>query len=334
MVRSRRMPSRRRAGTGLSAPLDLNHLRLSQSRRAVDEPRRGGTQHHPTRRGDRFHSLCHSDMLADSGVTQRPRDDFTGDHLAGVRPTRSRNPTPSRAATSATSRLPPPGSPMLPGMPELHDPPMRLVRRAPPPSRLGDVHRMNHVCEEHRHLLVLRRLSGPCEWRATRPTTCVVHAGIVSPLVRCRPSNRQPSAGWLAPLALPGYWCHTRVDGEVSYDGDSQPGRYRASQERRPASRCRHSPTSTSERSSSGNGTTTGATARSRRCGASRRSPSSRSPSSPGFPAGAGHWALTTFDDVHHASRHPEIFSSIPTSTALNDVPAEIAEFFGLDDHP
>ena len=55
-----------------------------------------------------------------------------------------------------------------------------------------------------------------------------------------------------------------------------------------------------------------------------------------GFAAGAGHWALTTFDDIHHASRHPEIFSSIPTSTALNDVPAEIAEFAGsmisLDD--
>lgn len=55
-----------------------------------------------------------------------------------------------------------------------------------------------------------------------------------------------------------------------------------------------------------------------------------------GFAPGAGHWALTTHDDVHYASRHPEIFSSIPTSTALNDVPAEIAEFVGsmisLDD--
>jgi methyl-branched lipid omega-hydroxylase len=56
----------------------------------------------------------------------------------------------------------------------------------------------------------------------------------------------------------------------------------------------------------------------------------------PGFPAGAGHWALTRFDDVHHASRHPEIFSSIPTSTSLNEVAPEIAEFAGsminLDD--
>lgn len=55
-----------------------------------------------------------------------------------------------------------------------------------------------------------------------------------------------------------------------------------------------------------------------------------------GFPTGAGHWALTTFDDVHYASRHPDLFSSSPTSTSLNDVPVEIAEFFGsmitLDD--
>src|SRR5262249_5530749 len=55
-----------------------------------------------------------------------------------------------------------------------------------------------------------------------------------------------------------------------------------------------------------------------------------------GFPAGAGHWALTRLDDIHHASRHPEIFSSIPTSTALVEVPAEMAEFAGsmisLDD--
>jgi methyl-branched lipid omega-hydroxylase len=55
-----------------------------------------------------------------------------------------------------------------------------------------------------------------------------------------------------------------------------------------------------------------------------------------GWVPGAGHWALTRFDDIHYASRHPEIFSSIPTSTALTEVPAEIAEFVGsminLDD--
>jgi methyl-branched lipid omega-hydroxylase len=55
-----------------------------------------------------------------------------------------------------------------------------------------------------------------------------------------------------------------------------------------------------------------------------------------GFPTGAGHWALTSYDDVRFASRHPDVFSSQPTSTALNDVPVEIAEFVGsmisLDD--
>jgi cytochrome P450 len=55
-----------------------------------------------------------------------------------------------------------------------------------------------------------------------------------------------------------------------------------------------------------------------------------------GFPTGAGHWALTTYDDVRHASRHPDVFSSSPTSTTLTDVAPEVAEFFGsmitLDD--
>lgn len=55
-----------------------------------------------------------------------------------------------------------------------------------------------------------------------------------------------------------------------------------------------------------------------------------------GFPTGAGHWALTTHEDVHYASRHPEVFSSSPTSTSLTDVPPEISEFLGsmitLDD--
>src|ERR1700761_6874053 len=54
-----------------------------------------------------------------------------------------------------------------------------------------------------------------------------------------------------------------------------------------------------------------------------------------GFVAGNGYWALTKHDDVHYASRHPELFSSSPNIT-INDQPPEIAEFFGsmivLDD--
>ena len=40
-----------------------------------------------------------------------------------------------------------------------------------------------------------------------------------------------------------------------------------------------------------------------------------------GFAAGAGHWALMKFDDVHYASRHPEIFSSVPNITIADQAP-------------
>jgi cytochrome P450 len=54
-----------------------------------------------------------------------------------------------------------------------------------------------------------------------------------------------------------------------------------------------------------------------------------------GFPEGQGHWALTKYDDVHFASRHPEIYSSSPNITIPDQNP-ELAEYFGsmivLDD--
>jgi cytochrome P450 len=54
-----------------------------------------------------------------------------------------------------------------------------------------------------------------------------------------------------------------------------------------------------------------------------------------GFQAGPGHWALMRFDDVHYASRHPDIFSSYPNIT-IGDQAPEVAEYFGsmiaLDD--
>ncbi len=54
-----------------------------------------------------------------------------------------------------------------------------------------------------------------------------------------------------------------------------------------------------------------------------------------GFQAGPGHWALMKYDDVHFASRHPEIFSSYPNIT-IGDQAPEVAEYFGsmiaLDD--
>ena len=45
----------------------------------------------------------------------------------------------------------------------------------------------------------------------------------------------------------------------------------------------------------------------------------------PGESPGRGHWALTTHDDVRFASRHPEIFSSVPT-IVMSDMAPELAE--------
>ena len=47
-----------------------------------------------------------------------------------------------------------------------------------------------------------------------------------------------------------------------------------------------------------------------------------------GFKAAAGHWALTRYDDVFHASRHPEIFSSALGIT-IGDQNPDLAEYFG-----
>ena len=46
------------------------------------------------------------------------------------------------------------------------------------------------------------------------------------------------------------------------------------------------------------------------------------------FTPGAGHWALTRYDDVFYASRHPEIFSSAAGIT-IGDQNPELSEYFG-----
>jgi cytochrome P450 len=51
-------------------------------------------------------------------------------------------------------------------------------------------------------------------------------------------------------------------------------------------------------------------------------------PKQPEIDAGSGHWALTRYDDVHYASRHPHIFSSVPNITLSDNIP-ELTEFFG-----
>ncbi|MDR3661521.1 MAG: cytochrome P450 [Mycobacterium sp.] len=47
-----------------------------------------------------------------------------------------------------------------------------------------------------------------------------------------------------------------------------------------------------------------------------------------GLPSGPGHWALTRYDDVFFASRHPDIFSSAQGMTIADQNP-ELAEHFG-----
>ena len=42
-----------------------------------------------------------------------------------------------------------------------------------------------------------------------------------------------------------------------------------------------------------------------------------------------GYWALTRYDDVMYASRHPELFCSSHGGTNLVDIPPEIADFIG-----
>ena len=64
--------------------LDSDHLRFTESRRAINQPCGGRAEHHPARRSDRLHPLSHSDLLTDRGVTQSAGADFTGDDLTRV----------------------------------------------------------------------------------------------------------------------------------------------------------------------------------------------------------------------------------------------------------
>ncbi|TPG33656.1 cytochrome P450 [Mycolicibacterium hodleri] len=47
-----------------------------------------------------------------------------------------------------------------------------------------------------------------------------------------------------------------------------------------------------------------------------------------GFEQGRGHWAVTRYEDVFHASRNPEIFSSAQ-GIVIGDQSPELAEYFG-----
>ena len=47
------------------------------------------------------------------------------------------------------------------------------------------------------------------------------------------------------------------------------------------------------------------------------------------LPQGPGYWALTRYEDVMYASRHPELFCSGRGGTNIGDIPQEIADFIG-----
>ena len=171
--------------------LDLNQLRLAESRCAINQSRGGRAEHHPTRRCDRLHPLSHPDLLTDGGVTERPRTDFTGDHLTGVQAhpqlqihtvaVLDLDGKPLRLLLNAQGRQTGANSVVLQRhrrAEHRHDPVAgELVHRAAVAlhhrraavdqvghdlaqplrtDRRRDVHRMHHVGEQHRHLLVLR----------------------------------------------------------------------------------------------------------------------------------------------------------------------------------
>jgi hypothetical protein len=63
---------------------DAQQLRLSQHR-PRGQPRGGLTEHHLTRRSHRLDPLRQSDLLTNCGVTQSTRTDLTGYHLTGIK---------------------------------------------------------------------------------------------------------------------------------------------------------------------------------------------------------------------------------------------------------
>jgi hypothetical protein len=62
----------------------VHHLRLIELHDVIDKPRSGLAQHHRTRRRNGFHPLRHADLVTDGGVTQSPRTDLPDDHLTRI----------------------------------------------------------------------------------------------------------------------------------------------------------------------------------------------------------------------------------------------------------
>jgi hypothetical protein len=175
--------------------LDPNQLKLTQTRRALNQSRRRRAEHHPTRRSHRLHPLGHPDLLTDGAVAELARTKPTGDHLTGVQPDPQPqidtvalthiDGKPRRLLLKAQGRQTGPNGVVLQRhrrAEHRHDPVARPLcdRAAVPlhhrrtavgelghdlaqplrPDGRGDVHRVDHVGEQHRDLLVLGRRCG------------------------------------------------------------------------------------------------------------------------------------------------------------------------------
>ena len=113
--------------------LDAHQLRFAEHRGALDQPRGGLAEHHPTRRCHRLHPLRHPDLLTDGGVTQSARTDLTGDHLTGIQAhPQLQVDTVAALRPRRPAAWPPPGCPAPPGRHERRGPPTPPAHRTPP----------------------------------------------------------------------------------------------------------------------------------------------------------------------------------------------------------
>jgi hypothetical protein len=184
---------------------DVDTLGVTEHRRAFDQPRGGCTEHHSTGRRHGFHPLRHSHLLTNRGVTQRTRAVLTGNHLPGI----ETHPQPQTHTVTAINLNGQPRGRILNTQRRqtgtksvilqrvgrakdrhdavagetVHRAAITLHRRrgagdqcghdlAPPlhTHRRGDIHGTHDVGEQHRDLLVLRRLSGRRDCRTALAT--------------------------------------------------------------------------------------------------------------------------------------------------------------------
>jgi hypothetical protein len=218
---------------------DTHQFRFGQLYGILNEAGGGRAQHHATRWGDRFHPLRHSHLFADGGVTQSPRADVAGDDLPRVQ-AHSQSQFHAVAALDLGRE---PGSLFLDvqrrrtcakcvvlqgdwrtenrhdavagelidhAAPALHHPcgPSDQLGHDLAPSlsthRRRDIHRMHHIGEQHRHLLVLSRFGGGRYGGAALVAEFRVRwqfgtAGSARQPRRCHASTTHPRSAYAAP---------------------------------------------------------------------------------------------------------------------------------------